>query len=240
MRLDKFLCQLNMGSRSEVKNLIRRGQVSVNGVIAISPEQKIDENGDNIVCMGQTLNFHPHVYYMLNKPGNVITATKDRQDTTVLDLIRPYLPPQDRKRAIVPAGRLDRDTEGLLLLTDDGVMVHQLLSPAKHVDKTYLVEAKRELSQEDLSALESGVDIGEKAPTLPARVERLDGRHIRLTLHEGKFHQVKRMLQSVDNEVLFLKRISFGPLRLDENLLPGEFRALTEEEITCLRTHTLK
>lgn len=235
MRLDKFLCQLNMGSRSEVKNLIRRGQVTVNGVAARTPEQKVDEETDKVVCLGQILNYRSHVYYMLNKPKAVVSATRDSHDQTVLDLILPHLPVQDRKREIVPAGRLDKDTEGLLLLTDDGAMIHQLLSPAKHVDKTYLVEIQSELSEEDITALERGVDIGEKKLTLPAKVVRLDERHIRLTIQEGKFHQVKRMLQAIGNEVLSLRRLTFGPLQLDENLLPGEFRALTEEEIACLQ-----
>ena len=240
MRLDKFLCQLNMGSRSEVKNLIRRGQVTVNGVPATSPEQKIDETADNIICRGQTLHYRPHVYFMLNKPKGIVSATRDNREKTVLDLLRPGLLDSDRKREIVPAGRLDKDTEGLLLLTDDGALVHGLLAPRNHVDKTYLVEASKPLSPADIEALQNGVDIGEKKRTLPAKVELLDERHIRLTIHEGKFHQVKRMLQAVDNEVVDLKRLSFGPLLLDEGLEPGTFRELTEAEITRLQSEARK
>ena len=240
MRLDKFLCQLNMGSRSEVKNLIRRGQVTVNGVPATSPEQKIDETADKIICRGQALHYRPHVYFMLNKPKGIVSATRDNREKTVLDLLRPGLPDSDRKREIVPAGRLDKDTEGLLLLTDDGALVHGLLTPRNHVDKTYLVEVLRTLSTADIEALRNGVDIGEKRRTLPAKVELLDERHIRLTIHEGKFHQVKRMLQAVDNEVLALKRLSFGPLLLDERLEPGAFRELTKAEIEDILSETQK
>lgn len=234
MRLDKYLSQQNMGSRREVRELIRRGKVTVNSIVITSPEEKIVEGTDRISCDGQAIDYRPHVYYMLNKPQGVVSATRDRNDRTVLDLLLPHLPLQDRKREIVPAGRLDKDTEGLLLLTDDGALIHRLLSPGRHVDKTYLVETKNFLSEEDIFALEQGVDIGERNRTLPAKVEVLDEHHIRLTIHEGKFHQVKRMLQAVDNEVLSLKRLCFGPLSLDETLLPGAFRALTEEEIAAL------
>lgn len=236
MRLDKFLCQLNMGSRTEVKNLIRRGQVTVNGIPVMEPEQKIDELTDCIACRGQLLRYQTHVYYMMNKPRGVVSATRDRSDKTVLDLLRPVLPEQDRKREIVPVGRLDKDTEGLLLLTDDGTLTHELLAPGKHVNKTYLVETAEILSEMDIHALETGVDIGEKRKTLPADVEVLEPKRIRLTIHEGKFHQVKRMLHAVHNEVLALKRVGFGPLCLDETLSPGDSRALTEEEILALQS----
>ena len=235
MRLDRFLCQLNMGSRTEVKNLIRRGQVTVNGEPAMSPEQKIDENADSVICRGQLLRYQAHVYYMLNKPKGVVSATKDHHDKTVLDLLRPTLPEQDRKRDIAPVGRLDKDTEGLLLLTDDGALAHELLSPGRHVNKTYLVETAKPLAEADIRALESGVDIGEKRNTLPAAVEVLEPGLIRLTICEGRFHQVKRMLQAVRNEVMSLKRVGFGPLALDELLPPGTARPLTQEEIHALQ-----
>lgn len=237
MRLDKFLCQLNMGTRSEVKTLIRKGQVSVNGVPAVSPEQKIDETADKVVCKGQALQYRQYVYYMMNKPGNVVSATKDHVDKTVLDLLLPCIPECDRKREIVPCGRLDKDTEGLLLLTDDGNLVHELLSPKKHVDKTYLVDTAQELTLEQTTQLEQGVDIGEKSPTRPAKTEILSAKQLLLTIHEGKFHQVKRMLVAVGNEVIALKRVSFGPLKLDESLAPGESRELTDEEICMLQNN---
>lgn len=240
MRLDKFLCQLNMGSRSDVKNLVRKGLVTVNGVQATSPEQKIDENKDLITCKGISLNYKAHAYYMMNKPQGVVSATQDRSDKTVLDLLLPAIPEFDRKRELVPCGRLDKDTEGLLLLTDDGEMIHKLLSPGKHVDKTYLVTIDKPLSVDDIAALEQGVDIGEKHLTRPAKVEVISENRILLTIHEGKFHQVKRMLQAVDNCVTALKRVSFGPLRMDDTLAPGESRALTEAEIRelCQCTQT--
>lgn len=240
MRLDKLLSQHNMGSRREVRELIRRGKVTVNGIVTTSFEEKVDETTDRIICDGQVIDYRPHVYYILNKPQGVVSATRDRNDRTVLDLILPHLPLQYRKRGIVPAGRLDKDTEGLLLLTDDGALIHRLLSPGRHVDKTYLVETKNILGEEDVSALEQGVDIGERNLTLPAKVEVLDEHHIKLTIHEGKFHQVKRMLQAVDNEVLSLKRLCFGPLSLDDTLLPGAFRELTEEEIAALYSEVSK
>lgn len=239
MRLDRFLCQMNMGSRSGVKDLIRNGAVKVNDITVTSPEYKIDWDRDQIVCGGQALSYRSHVYYMMNKPCGVVCATSDRREKTVLDLLFPALPEGERKRGIVPAGRLDKDTEGLLLLTDDGAMVHALLSPKRHVDKTYLAETAKPVTSEEAALLEQGVDIGEKRPTLPARVEILDPAHILLTIREGKFHQVKRMLRAVDNEVLRLKRLSFGPLTLDEKLPPGSVRALTEEEIAKLRSGPL-
>lgn len=238
MRLDKFLCQLNMGTRSEVKTLIRKGQVTVNGVPAKSAEQKIDETNDKVVCKGQPLRYRTHVYYMMSKPQGVVSATRDNVDKTVLDLLLPGIPECDRKREIVPCGRLDKDTEGLLLLTDDGNLVHELLSPKKHVNKTYLVSMANYLTPEQITRLEQGVDIGEKHLTRPAQVEILPDKQIFLTIHEGKFHQVKRMLQAVDNEVTALKRVSFGPLKLDDTLAPGESRELTEEEIQILHNCT--
>ncbi len=247
MRLDKFLCQMNMGSRSEVKTLIKKGLVMVNGQPALSPEQKINEFEDDILCKGQSLCYQQYVYYMMNKPQGVVSATSDQTDKTVLDLLLPNVPEWERKREIVPCGRLDKDTEGLLLLTDDGALIHELLSPKKHVDKTYLVTIASPLSEEQIAALEQGVDIGEKHLTRPAKVKSpegsnilegsqiLEGSKILLTIHEGKFHQVKRMLQAVGNEVIALKRVDFGPLQLDERLAPGESRKLTEEEVAMLQ-----
>lgn len=238
MRLDRFLSQLNIGTRSEVRDLIRRGQVTVNGTPAVSPELKIEEGRDRIVCRGKVLQYRKYVYYMMNKPRRVVSATKDRADKTVLDLLRHYLSEQDLKREIVPAGRLDKDTEGLLLLTDDGALVHGLLSPKKHVDKTYLAELADALSPDALKELETGVDIGDAQKTLPARAELLSEKQLRLTVHEGRFHQVKRMLRAVGNEVIALKRVSFGALSLDEALAPGECRELTEEEILALKSQS--
>lgn len=229
MRLDKFLCELNIGSRSQVKDYIRKGLVTVNSLPAAKPEQQIDEHKDRITFRGKQLSYQPFVYYMLNKPAGVVSATRDNTSKTVLDLIT-----SDCKKDLFPVGRLDKDTEGLLLLTNDGELAHKLLSPKKHVDKTYLVGIEKPLSYEQVTVLEQGVDIGEKRLTLPAKVVLLSENQIILTIHEGKFHQIKRMLQAVDNRVLTLKRLSFGPLSLDEKLSLGEYRELTEQEVISL------
>lgn len=229
MRLDKFLCELNIGSRSQVKTYVKKGMVTVNGVPVTKAELKIDENKDCIAFNGKVLQYQSFVYYMLNKPQSVVSATVDNTCKTVLDLID-----SDRKKDLFPVGRLDKDTEGLLLITNDGELAHQLLSPKKHVDKTYLVGIAKELTSENIQALEQGVDIGEDKLTLPAKVKIVSEGFIELTIQEGKYHQVKRMLHAVDNEVVSLKRISFGPLTLDETLAPGTYRELTEKEVEQL------
>lgn len=226
MRLDKYLCELNIGSRSQIKNFIRQKLVTVNGELAVKPEQKVDEYKDVIAFRGETLSYQKYVYYMLNKPQGVVSATQDNTAATVVELID-----STRKADIFPVGRLDKDTEGLLLLTNDGELAHNMLSPKKHVDKTYLVTMAHALSETESSLLENGVDIGDEKLTAPAKVQFQDETHILLTIHEGRFHQVKRMLQAVGNEVIALKRIRFGPLLLDEALASGESRELTEQEI---------
>ncbi len=231
MRLDKFLCEMKAGSRSQARELLRQGLVTVNGAVVTQADRKIDENQDSICLQGRLLQYQEFLYFMLHKPGEVVSATCDNRDKTVLELLRM----EDRREDLFPVGRLDKDTEGLLLLTNDGELAHRLLSPKRHVDKTYLVTLKRELSEEELLCLERGVDIGEERPTMPARVCRQGKQQILLTIHEGKFHQVKRMAQAVDNQVTALKRVSFGGLSLDESLHPGEYRPLSEEEVRQLR-----
>ena len=230
MRLDKFLCEMNLGTRSQVKDLIRRGLVNVNGILVRNADVKIDERTDRVCVRGQEFCYQRFFYYMLNKPAGLVSATKDQVSATVMELLRP----EDRRSDLFPAGRLDKDTEGFLLLTNDGELAHRLLAPKKHVDKTYRVNIEHGLSPEDIRRLEQGVDIGEDCLTLPAKVQQPEEKVILLTLHEGKFHQVKRMLKAVDNSVVALKRISFGGLMLDENLQPGEYRELTEEEVKIL------
>lgn len=225
MRLDKFLCDMNKGTRSQVKEYIRNKQVCVNGVIITKPETQIKENTDCILLRGQEISYQKHVYYMLNKPQGVVSATTDKTERTVLDLIG-----DAKSNDLFPVGRLDKDTEGLLLLTNNGELAHCLLSPKKHVDKTYLVTMESPLSDEAMGQLEQGVDIGEKRKTMPAKVERIQSNQINLTIREGKYHQVKRMLQAVDNKVIALKRIQFGPLTLDDTLAPGMYRPLTAKE----------
>lgn len=204
--------------------------VTVNGIVEKLPEKQIEEKTDCVCLKGKELHYQPFVYFMLNKPAGVVSATEDTLSKTVVEL----LSREDYRKDIFPAGRLDKDTEGFLLLTNDGELAHRLLSPKKHVDKTYFVRLRDALSEEAGTKLETGVSIGEKKDTRPAKVERVDTDTILLTIQEGKFHQVKRMLQAVDNQVLYLKRITFGGLSLDEGLSPGEYRALSDEEVKLL------
>lgn len=229
MRLDKLLCEMNIGARSQVKDFIRCGLVTVNGCVADRPEYKVDEQKDRITFRGEVLLYRKFVYYMLNKPAGVVSATRDNLSQTVLELLTGV-----KEKDLFPVGRLDKDTEGLLLITNDGGLAHRLLSPGKHVDKVYLAGIRAALSEEDIGRLEQGVDIGEEKLSLPAHVEVVDEKTILLTIQEGKFHQVKRMLQAVNNEVVTLKRVAFGPLRLDEGLKPGGYRELTQEELRQL------
>ncbi len=246
IRLDKFLCDMKAGSRSEVKALIKNGAVSVNGSLERSPDRKLDENRDQVCLKGSPVGYQKYVYLLFHKPGGLVSATRDRKEKTVLDWIRerdnanPLL-----RRDLFPVGRLDKDTEGLLLLTDDGELAHRLTSPAGHVPKTYYVEVDGVLTQEQQKALEEGVDIGEERPTRPARVTAADGREAfhspdaasawNLTITEGRFHQVKRMMQAVGMRVVYLKRVGMGTLTLDPHLASGQIRELTQEETDRLR-----
>lgn len=230
IRLDKLLADAGAGTRSEVKEYIRRGRVMVNGQICRKPELKVQEKTDQILLDGQPVDYARYRYYLLHKPQGVITATEDAREKTVLDLLVGV-----NTANISPVGRLDKDTEGLLLLTNDGELAHRLLSPRRHVDKCYLVRTEKPLSAVDLHALEEGVDIGDEKPTMPASASLNETGELLLTIREGRYHQVKRMLQAVNNKVLYLKRLSFGSLTLPENLKAGEFRALTAEEQENLR-----
>lgn len=229
IRLDKFLCEAGAGSRSEVKLLIKKGRVTINGTVAKAPETKVDEKNDQVALDAQPLSYEKFVYYMLHKPAGVVTATRDNHEKTVMELLKDA-PGKD----LFPAGRLDKDTEGLLLITNDGALSHRLLSPAKHVDKTYLVRTKAPVTDEMRRRLAEGVDIGDEKPTLPAKAELTEDGGLLLTVTEGRFHQVKRMLSAVGNEVVYLKRLSMGPLVLDGALSKGEYRALTPEEKAAL------
>lgn len=230
MRLDKFLCDNNIGTRSQVKEYIKKGQVSVNGQTAKKPDTKVNEETDIVTFQGKELQYQKYVYYMLNKPEGVVSATNDNTAPTVTSLLTVA-----EQKELFPVGRLDKDTTGLLLLTNDGALAHDLLSPKKHVDKTYLVTPEKPLSAEDIHRLESGLDIGDDKTTAPAKAVLTADGNLLLTIHEGRFHQVKRMLQAIDNQVLTLERVSFGPLSLDPALSRGEYRRLTEEEIHHLR-----
>ncbi|MBO5282384.1 MAG: rRNA pseudouridine synthase [Lachnospiraceae bacterium] len=230
MRLDKLLADAGTGTRSQVKEYIRKGQVSVNGEICRKPEQKVREEIDQVCCNGQPVRYARYQYYLLHKPQGVITATEDPREKTVLELLSGV-----NTAHLSPVGRLDKDTEGLLLLTNDGELAHRLLSPRHHVDKCYLVRTAGPVSVQALQALEQGVDIGDEKPTMPAKARLKEDGDLLLTIQEGRYHQVKRMLKAVGNEVIYLKRLSFGSLTLPEDLKAGEFRALTAEEQEKLR-----
>lgn len=233
MRLDKFLCNLQYGTRSSIKKDIKNGLVQVNGTIVRKSDCQVDENKDEIRYGGKLCLYRKYVYYMLNKPAGTVSATEDRREQTVVSLLK------DTGRGdLFPVGRLDKDTEGLLLLTNDGVLAHELLAPGKHVEKVYECTLASAITDVQKQSLEQGVAIGEKRPTLPSKVRVLAEKKIALAITEGKYHQVKRMVKAVGNEVLYLKRIRMGALSLDEKLKPGEYRELTEEEIEMLKIHT--
>ena len=235
MRLDKYLAEMGVGTRQEVKKQIRQGKVTVNGTVVKAADTKIDETSDEVTISGRNISYVSYEYYMLNKPAGVVSATEDRRDTTVIDLIK------DKKRKdLFPVGRLDKDTEGLLLITNDGDLAHRLLAPKKHVDKVYYAKIDGMVTEEDVKRFAEGIDIGaeEEEMTRPAKLDIMksaEESEIRLTIHEGKFHQVKRMFLAVGKEVTYLKRERMGTLCLDENLKPGEYRLLTEEEIENVR-----
>ncbi|PWJ52297.1 pseudouridine synthase [Faecalicatena contorta] len=232
LRLDKYLADMGAGTRSEVKKAIVKGQVSIGGMVVKRPETKIDTEQDEVEYQGRSVSYVEYEYYMLNKPAGVVSATEDKKEQTVVDLIE-----SRRRKDLFPVGRLDKDTEGLLLITNDGKMAHRLLSPKKHVDKVYYARIKGNVSQADVQAFSDGLDIGEKHRTLPAKLVILNAdeiSEIEVTIHEGKFHQVKRMFEAVEKEVLYLKRIRMGSLELDDTLLPGTYRKLTEKEISEL------
>ena len=226
MRLDKFLCDTAGLTRTEAKNAVKIGQIAVNGQVQKAADFKVKETTDTVTFQGKPLSYAAFHYYMLHKPAGVITATEDKKESTVMDILR-----EEKVKNLFPVGRLDKDTEGLLLVTDDGELAHNLLSPKKHVDKEYLVKVRDSISEEDCRKLSEGVDIGDEKPTAPAKVERVAEKEILLTIREGRFHQVKRMLQAVGNEVLYLKRLSMGSLRLPEDLEKGAYRPLSEEEL---------
>ena len=228
IRLDKFLADMGLGTRSEVKKEIHKGQVRVNGIPERSPEYKLDIQKDLVEVNGRQISYAQQEYYMLNKPAGVVSATEDKKDMTVLDLIQ-----EKQRKDLFPVGRLDKDTEGLLLITNDGLLAHQLLSPKKHVKKTYFVRVENPVSPEDIKILEEGVDIGEEKRTLPAEISCLspEKNSLCLTIKEGKFHQIKRMFQAVDNKVLYLKRLSMPSLTVDETLHAGQYTPLTKEQI---------
>ncbi|MDD6010937.1 MAG: pseudouridine synthase [Lachnospiraceae bacterium] len=231
IRIDKYLCDMSIGSRSEIKEYIRKKLITVDGVVVTDPGMKISEDSA-VTFKGEPLQYKQFRYYMLNKPQGVVSATKDNIDTTVMDLLKGV-----NTRDMFPVGRLDKDTEGLLIITNDGELSHRLLSPRSHVDKCYLVQLMHSITADDIKSLSKGVDIGDDTLTLPAKVEAIAADRIYLTITEGRYHQVKRMLEAVGNKVVFLKRVSFGPLELDSDLAPGQYRELDDSEIIMLNLH---
>ncbi|WP_314392570.1 pseudouridine synthase [Leptotrichia shahii] len=237
MRLDKFLANSGIGTRKEVKEILKKKKISVNGIFVKGGKIHIDEKKDVIKYENEVISYKPFVYIMMNKPAGVISATEDSHHKTVIDLLNNKYRTYD----VFPVGRLDIDTEGLLLLTNDGILSHNLLSPKKHVDKKYYVKIAKPLSENDVKTLENGIKLEENFITKKANVEIIsedlenNSYQVYITICEGKFHQVKRMFKAVDNEVLYLKRIKMGNLLLDQNLKLGEYRELTEEELDELK-----
>ncbi len=232
MRLDKFLVSAHVATRSEAKSMIKKGRISINGTIASKPDIKIDEMCDVIAVDDNIISYSEHEYIMLNKPAGVVSATNDNFDKTVIDLIN------SSNKDLFPVGRLDKDTEGLLLITDDGALAHSLLAPGKHVDKTYYAKIEGVVTKDHIDSFSKGVIIDKDYLTKPAKLTIIDSNEISevyITIHEGKFHQIKKMFISQDMKFIYLKRIKMKNLSLDEKLEPGCYRYLTKEEIEDLK-----
>ena len=240
MRLDKFLSLAGKATRTETSRLARAGEILVNGVPVTKADRQIDPDTDTVTLRGESVVYREFTYIMMNKPDGVVSATEDGKDETVMDLLSDDV--RRLRPALFPCGRLDKHTTGLMLLTNNGALSHRLLAPKSHVDKTYRFRVKFPLSDEDVAALEDGVDIGGYM-TVPCRVE-LDTpdaegkrRSGSITLHEGKYHQIKLMMEARHNQITELDRVTFGPLVLDPALSRGEWRMLTDEEIRALESH---
>lgn len=233
LRIDKILSNIGCGSRAEIKRYCKQGLIKVNGKIISNPGLQADPENDEIIFDGEVIRYREFVYIMLNKPDGYISATYDKFDPIVLDLIdSSYLVFEP-----FPVGRLDKDTEGLLVLTNDGQLAHRVLSPKKHVPKTYYAKIEGIVTEEDILAFEKGVILDDGYKTMPSQLNILKSDNIseiELTIHEGKFHQVKRMFESSGKKVIYLKRLSMGQLKLDETLALGEYRELTEDEVRLL------
>lgn len=233
MRLDKYLADMGVATRSECRKIIKGGGVSVDGAVEKDPGRGVPE-GAEVTVNGKAVAYEEYVYYMLNKPAGVISATEDPRQETVLDLL-----PEQRRRDLFPVGRLDRDTEGLLLITNDGALAHRLLSPKRHVDKVYFARVTGELTGRDAELFRAGLEVDETLTAMPAELRILSAGAVseaEVTVREGKFHQVKRMFLAVGKEVIYLKRLSMGPLKLDSALGTGSCRRLSAEEVLMLKS----
>ncbi|MBS4215309.1 pseudouridine synthase [Neobacillus rhizophilus] len=236
MRIDKMLANLGFGSRKEVKQLLKNGAVKVDDVVIKDAKQHVDPNTQTVTLNGEVIEYKEFIYLMMNKPPGVISATEDNADETVIDLLEL----EDQVYEPFPVGRLDKDTEGLLLITNDGQLAHRLLSPKKHVPKTYFAVIDREVTEDDVKAFAKGVVLDDGYLTKPGELKIIKSgirSDIELTITEGKFHQVKRMFEAVGKRVVYLQRISMGPLQLDETLELGEYRELTDEEVELLKSY---
>ena len=237
LRLDKFLADAGIGTRSEVKSYIKKGFVTINDEIATKPDIKVSTETDQITYLNEPIQLSQFEYYILNKPAGYVSATKDNTAPTVLSFI------ESNRKDLFPVGRLDKDTEGLLLITNDGPLSHKLLSPRHHVDKTYYAIVDGTVTSDDILAFEKGLEIGDDDldVAMPAQLTIINTNseqnisHVHITIQEGKFHQVKRMFQAIGKRVTYLKRIAFGPLLLPESLQLGEYRPLTADEIEMLQ-----
>lgn len=229
MRLDKYLAEMGSGTRKEIGKAVRAGRVTVNGQTVKNAAMQVTAE-DEVSMDGVSVEYEEYVYYMLNKPAGVISATEDARERTVLDLIS-----ERQRKGLFPVGRLDRDTEGLLLITNDGGLAHRLLSPRHHVDKVYYARLDGPVGEAEKALFAQGLKVDETLTALPAELEILEpATEVRVTIREGKFHQVKRMFEAVGREVLYLKRLSMGPLALDESLPQGAYRRLTAEEESAI------
>lgn len=224
IRLDKYLSSQTKLSRSDAVKAIYHHKVTVNGKMASDPAMKVNTETDVITFNGEELSYEEFIYYLLNKPAGVVSATEDKEYKTVCDLIPKDIP-------VFPIGRLDIDTEGLIVLTNDGKLSHDLTSPKKHVDKKYYAKLDKDVTDEMIKAFAEGFDYGEDKPSLPALLERKCENEAYVTIHEGKFHQVKRMFKTFDREVLYLQRVSFGKLILDGSIATGEYKKIKKEDI---------
>ena len=229
-RLDKIIANRGIASRREVKELVRQGRVLVDGVPAAAPDMKISTETAAITVDGVPVCGERYLYLLLHKPAGVLTATEDKRQPTVLDLV----PESCRRRGLAPVGRLDKDTEGLLLMTNDGPLAHHLLSPHHHVEKEYYVEHKLPLTDEDIYSIETGITF-QSVTYRPAQYEKISDTSCHLTIREGKYHEIKMIFESLGDKVVYLKRLRMKNLRLDETLKPGQYRPLTDQEIEDLK-----
>ena len=250
LRLDKYLADVGIGSRSEVKKLLKYGLIKVNGKTEKDGSSKVDPDSDKVSFKDKELHYQKFHYYMLNKPTGCVSATKDGLSQTVIEFLK-----GEPTKDLFPVGRLDKDTEGLLLITNDGILAHNLLSPKKHVNKSYIAFVDKSLTDEQILEFKSSVDIGDESPTLPAEIyvasdneksnalskASLEANSISyesayiVIIKEGRYHPIKRMFEHFGSKVVYLKRLSMGNLVLDENLTPGKYRNLTDEELSCLK-----